>query len=95
MPATLDRLDEATEAVGGLLDALGLDTYLYEVHVKDGRWEVRVECGSPEGPWQVTTLEADGDALTPPDGRGPRDPERLIEAWRERLGVCAGPRAEA
>ncbi len=95
MPATWDRLDEATETVRGMLEELGLDAYLFEVHVREGRWEVRVECGAPDGPWQMTTLEIDGDALTPPDARGPRERDRLLDEWRGRLDLCAAPRGEA
>jgi hypothetical protein len=74
------------EIVGRLLDALGIEAYLYELEPGDGVWELRVECAVPEG-WKRCSWEVPAAELLASHG----DPvlrERLLQHWSEQLGAC-------
>lgn len=85
---TLSAADLARgrDIVGRLLDALGLEAYLYELGPGDGVWELRVECAVPEGwtrcAWNVSAAEVLASHA---------DPflrERLLQVWSEQLAAC-------
>jgi hypothetical protein len=76
-------LAEARDTVEGLLEQLGLTSYLFEVEPRVDHWEVRVEC-APDSGWQSSVLDVDEDWLeacrTDVGARG-----KLLDLWRRRL----------
>lgn len=86
MNLTTSDLARGREIVGRLLDALGIEAYLYELEPGDGVWELRVECAVPEGwkrcAWNVSAAEVLASH---------EDPflrERLLQVWSEQLAAC-------
>ncbi|HEY8553519.1 MAG TPA: hypothetical protein VIL43_03145 [Burkholderiales bacterium] len=74
---------EARELAEQLLEALGLEAYVFGVEPRDGRFEVRVERPLADG-WQTVTLWIEPEHLT----RLRTDEharEALMRSWRERL----------
>lgn len=53
------ELARSREVIGDMLEQLGLQTYLFEVEPREGMWEVRIECATPEGQWQCVTITFD------------------------------------
>lgn len=77
------ELTEARETVAGLLDQLGLTTYLFEVEPRADHWEVRVEC-APDSGWQSSVLKVEENWLEAcRNDAGARD--KLLDTWRKRL----------
>jgi hypothetical protein len=62
MDLTARNLAEAKEAVGNLLEQLGLTAYLFEVALRTDRWEVRVECAL-DSAWQSSVFIVKDKAL--------------------------------
>ena len=58
MPTSTDELLKATKAARALLDQLQLLAYTFEVELREGGWEVRVESAVAEG-WQTSVLGVD------------------------------------
>lgn len=56
------NLAEAKEAVGNLLEQLGLTAYLFEIEPRDDRWEVRVECAL-DSAWQSSVFTVEDKTL--------------------------------
>jgi hypothetical protein len=77
------ELIEARDTVQGLLEQLGLSTYLFEVEPRPDHWEVRVEC-APEGGWQSSVLSVDAAWLSAcrTDVVARRE---LLDLWGKRL----------
>jgi hypothetical protein len=71
---------------GRLLDALGIEAYLYELEPGDTVCELRVECAVADGwkrcAWPVSTQEL----LASNDDASLR--ERLLKSWADRLNGC-------
>jgi len=86
MPITTAELAQAREAVAGLLEALGLNDYLFEVEPRNGEWEVRVECVIKEG-WETVILPVKKEWLLV----GRSDPGiqlQLLDEWGVKLAAC-------
>ncbi len=49
MAMTSRDLIQARLLIGDILDDLGLDAYLFEIELRDGFWELKVECAVDEG----------------------------------------------
>jgi hypothetical protein len=77
------ELTRAKEAVAALLQHLGLEAYLFEVELRGGEWEVRLEC-AVDGGWQSVSLTAPHDALLE-SLQEPGVQERLARTWSNRL----------
>ncbi|HEX7045336.1 MAG TPA: hypothetical protein VF203_12055 [Burkholderiales bacterium] len=79
------QLIEAKELAAELLEQLGLETYVFGVEPRDGRFEVRVERALADG-WQTVTLSIDPEQLA----RSRTDEAvraALLRDWRERLAA--------
>ena len=80
-----EELDRARAVAESLLEALGIEAYLFEVE-PETHWVVRVECAVAEG-WQTHRLTVPGErllaALDDADVR-----EALGNEWREVLAEC-------
>lgn len=83
---SMQELARARETVGALLEALGLEAYLFEVEPRDGQWLIRVECAVAGG-WTSRRLTAAADLLQGGAGDGPAR-RALLQAWREALAPC-------
>lgn len=80
-------LIKAKEAVATLLDAVGMQTYLFEVEPRlNAAWLLRVECSS-DGEWVSTVIEVDKDELLA-SLDNPAARARLLEYLRGRLAPC-------
>ena len=87
MAVSTAELIEAREATAELLDALGLDAYLFEVEPGQAAlWTVKVEC-PVDGGWETVTLSASREALLGRDA-DPNLRRELAQQWRERLLEC-------
>jgi hypothetical protein len=86
MRVSLKELAQAKDAVGAILEQLGLETYLFDVELGDGDWVVRVECAIDAG-WQETTLAVDRGRLllTASDAEARA---ALRGEWQPRLAAC-------
>jgi hypothetical protein len=86
MTLSVDDLVQAKDAVGRLLEQLGLKAYLFEVEPSDDVWQVRIECATRDG-WQTLRLEVDAprlrDCATDSAARS-----EVLRQWRERLVAC-------
>lgn len=58
MSPTTFTFANARDAADRLLDAAGLDAYLFEVEPNGSTWHLKVECATEEG-WQSLALELD------------------------------------
>jgi len=83
---------EVRELIGALLEALGLDAYLFEVEPLDDAWELRLECAPGDG-WQSFRLPLEAGRLRAArTDRAQR--ERLLGELDRRLAGCKrGPGA--
>jgi hypothetical protein len=76
----------ARDAADRLLDAVGLEAYLFEVEPDGSAWHLKVECATEEG-WQSLALDVDGAELlascTDHAAFG-----RLQDRLRSRLQAC-------
>ncbi|HKL77227.1 MAG TPA: hypothetical protein VJ985_02510 [Gammaproteobacteria bacterium] len=81
------ELDRARAVAESLLEALGIEAYLFEVEPEAGAdWVVRVECAVTEG-WQTHRLTVPGERLLA--GLDDADVrEALGNEWREVLAEC-------
>jgi hypothetical protein len=73
------KLINAKEATRNLLEALGLDAYLYEVEPRENPWLVRVDC-AVEGGWQSISIDVEVEDLI----KSRKDKElfgQLLEQW--------------
>lgn len=71
---------------GRLLDALGIEAYLYELEPGDSVCEVRVECAVADG-WKRCTWPVATDELLA-SNEDPQLRERLLRHWADRLDGC-------
>lgn len=86
MSLSMNELARAREVVGGVLEELCLDAYIFEVEARDGQWEIRVECAVADG-WETCLLKADKEYLL----RGSDDAvvhALLLDNWGEALSEC-------
>lgn len=86
MSVSTQELARAREGVGAVLEALGLDAYLYEVEPAEAQWEVRLECAVAGG-WESVRLQADKDDLVGA-GEDAAVRQALAEAWDSVLSAC-------
>jgi hypothetical protein len=73
------KLINAKEATRNLLEAMGLDAYLYEVEPRENPWLVRVDC-AVEGGWQSISIDVEVEDLI----KSRKDKElfgQLLEQW--------------
>jgi hypothetical protein len=86
---TIARADlvRATQAMKKLIDAIGLENYVFEVEPKEGSWQVKLECATSEGGWQVITLHSPIELLTNSleDSESRRE---LTILWSKALSGC-------
>lgn len=86
MNPSTGELIRAREIVGGILEELELNAYLFEVQPHDGCWEVRMECAVAEG-WASRRLTVGTETLlraaADPAVRGP-----LLQEWGRALAAC-------
>lgn len=89
---SIDEIVRARSAVGALLEAAGLDAYLFQVEpAGDDRWEVKLEWAADQA-WTTSTLSAGRHELL----RSLDDPsvrDHLLEHWRRTLGSSISPPA--
>jgi hypothetical protein len=78
-----EELLRAKEATAALLQTLGLEAYLFEVELRGGEWEIKLEC-AVEGGWQSLNLAAPRDELIRSLGDGQLRQE-LAKAWAGKL----------
>jgi len=86
MQVSISELARAREVVGGVLEELRLDAYIFEVEPGEGQWEIKVECAVADG-WETCTLTAEKEYLL----RGTDDAivhQVLVDSWREALSDC-------
>ncbi|MEZ5446482.1 MAG: hypothetical protein R3F45_11990 [Gammaproteobacteria bacterium] len=81
------ELARIREVVNDMLERLGLQTYLFEVEPRDGPWEVRVECATPEGAWQTVTIALDAAQLRA-SLHDEATREQVLARLASRLGGC-------
>ncbi len=80
------ELAEVRDMVGALLEALGLDAYLFEIEPRDGDWKLRVDCAVDEG-WQSFRLTLDPRRVVAAREDGAVR-NRLLAELGETLGGC-------
>ncbi|NIR30488.1 MAG: hypothetical protein GWN84_14500 [Gammaproteobacteria bacterium] len=86
MPWSSVELAEARELIRGLLEALELDAYLFEVEPRNDGWELRLECAADEG-WQSFRLPLESSRII--DAReNEAARERLLRVVGATLGDC-------
>lgn len=79
-------LARGREIAGRLLDALGIEAYLYELEPGKSVCQMRVECAVPDG-WKRCTWDVSTDELLASnEDAGLR--ERLLKNWSDRLDGC-------
>lgn len=86
MPISISELAQAREATAQLLEALGLEAYLFEVEPRDGEWEVKVECVIEEG-WGTVILPVEKELLLA-SHKDAIAHQRLLNEWRIKLAAC-------
>jgi hypothetical protein len=58
MTVTSAELASARELIASLLEAMGLDAYLFEVEPKEEHWELKIECANEEDDsWTATSMQ--------------------------------------
>ena len=62
MKWSYESVEHARDAVGVLLDQLGLDAYLFSVDPHDATWEIHLEYATDAG-WIKRVLEVDTSML--------------------------------
>lgn len=82
MPLSTTELASARQAVGALLEQLGLEAYLFELEPAADQWQLRLECAVAEG-WQTLAWPVDKAVLLDPARR-----EALLPEWRGKLAAC-------
>lgn len=87
MPRSITELARAREATAELLDALGLEAYLFEVESGDGEWQVKIDCALDGEEWQSITLPAPKEMLLT-SAREAAVRERILDDWKRRLAAC-------
>ncbi len=86
MTLSVTQLTQARQAVAQLLEALGLDAYLFEVEPRDGDWEVKVECAVPDG-WESVSLTMAAEDLLRA-GEDPSARRALLQRCEKTLAAC-------
>jgi hypothetical protein len=86
MALSADDLMQAKDAVGRLLEQLGLRAYLFEVEPSGEVWQVRIECATRDG-WQTLRMEVDAPRLRDCAADAAVRSE-VLRQWRERLAAC-------
>ncbi|MFW6093701.1 MAG: hypothetical protein ACODAC_06980 [Pseudomonadota bacterium] len=82
---SINEVAGARDAVITLLEAVPLETYLFEVEPTDEHWEVRLEWGREEA-WNTATLSAGRDELL--DAlRDKQVRDAVLHRWRRCLGI--------
>lgn len=81
------ELARSRDVIDQMLEQLGLQTYLFEVEPREGTWEVRVECATPEGEWQSVTIPVDRAQLEASLHDGAAR-EELMARLVSHLGPC-------
>ncbi|MDH5185188.1 MAG: hypothetical protein OEX12_15000 [Gammaproteobacteria bacterium] len=83
---TIATLTMQREYIRGLLDGLGLETYLFELETSAAGWEMKLECAI-EGGWKNITMMPDADLLDAGNA-DEKGKQRLIDALDKRLECC-------
>ena len=88
MSLSIAELARARETIAGLLEELGLETYLFEVEPRNEQWELKVDCVmAADGAWESVTLRVPREALlTSQDDAALR--RRLLAEWQDRFVAC-------
>lgn len=86
MMISIAQLARVREFLGGVLEGLGLDAYLFEIEPRDGQWEMRVECAI-QGGWESVNRTLDGDLLLK-SIEDEQLKQRLIAELEQSLGHC-------
>jgi hypothetical protein len=81
------ELARSRDVIDQMLEQLGLQTYLFEVEPREGAWEVRVECATPEGEWQSVTIPVDQAQLKASLHDGAAR-EELMARLASHVGPC-------
>lgn len=88
MSLSMMELAQAREITGGLLNELGLETYLFEIEPGEDYWQVRLECAlKPDGGWETTILPVTKDILLASRGNATVH-ENILDIWRKQLTAC-------
>ncbi len=80
---TYESVEHARDAVGLLLEQLGLDAYLFGVEPVGDRWEIRLEYATDAG-WSSKVLEVDSPTLVE-SFSDPKARSRLLHTWNRAL----------
>ncbi len=82
------ELAQAREITGGLLNELGLETYLFEIHPGEDYWQVKLDCAMKiDGGWESTSLPITKELLLA--SREDTDiHDQILEVWRKELAAC-------
>lgn len=86
MPLSARELIDAKEATGELLEALGLEAYIFEVEPAEGPWEVHIECAQGGG-WQTVSIPVERERLLASQ-TSDNDRDALLREWSKRLSQC-------
>ena len=86
MPASIDELTLAREAVDSILDELHVDAYVFEVEPDSEIWEIVIECAIAEG-WQRIKLSVSREHLLHSMDDAAIH-QSLVATWRNRLASC-------
>lgn len=85
MSVTTTALARARENAAAVLDAFGLETYLFSIEPQDSGWVLQVECAGDDA-WETISLPVPEAFLTAEEDEAAR--EVVKDAWRRRLSVC-------
>jgi len=74
-----ESVERARDAVGILLEQLGLDTYLFGVEPRNGSWEIYLEYEGDAG-WTTRVLRVDSATLVASFSE-PGARSKLLQSW--------------
>lgn len=84
MKWSIDELTDIRALVGGLLDDIGLRSYIFNVEQDENDWIISVDFPRHDDEWQAVDLRIEKetlrDCLTHPEAR-----KSIGSAWRNRL----------
>ncbi len=83
MEWSYESVERARDAVGVLLEQLGLDTYLFSVEPRNSSWEIRLEYATDAG-WTTRVLLVDSSTLVSSFSDHSKR-ARLVHAWKRAL----------
>ncbi len=86
MAMTSSDLIQARILIGGILDELALDAYLFEIEPREDYWELKVECAVEEG-WGNYRIALDEQQLHA-GFNGESERKALQEQCRQSLASC-------